>query len=456
MMTWRVIQADVLAGLGRLADDSVQCVVTSPPYWALRDYGVAGQIGLEPTPEAYIERMVAVFREVRRVLRPDGTLWLNMGDGYAQGGRGAVGPKTTLTSTRPESAGAASRFAGRPRARLAHKQLIGMPWRLALALQADGAVDTRALAMIERVRAELLDEYEDRTPPDRVLNVLERLEREYVAAKGEGWWLRQDIIWHKPNPMPESVRDRCTKAHEYLFLLTKGPRYYFDAEAIREEARFAGREVRPYGKESRTRQVGDGINDRRTTRWLAEGLQVGAGRNKRSVWTIAAQPTKIAHFAAFPEKLVEPCIRAGTSAKGCCPACGAPWRRVVERHRQRTRPGATTKVPGKNSRMFQTHDPAHEAEAYKVERYELVAGNRDAGRHVTTTRTTGWEPTCGCGRPDVVPCVVLDPFCGTGRTGVVAVREGRDFVGIDLSEAYCGYAREAIRRAEGERRLFYG
>lgn len=247
---------DVRDVLPTLESESVQMCVTSPPYWGLRDYGVDGQLGFEQTPEEYVANMVAVFREVRRVLRDDGTCWLNMGDGYAQNeirnrnGDGNI--------PRPCREGVAQ--TGRKQSHgLKPKDLIGIPWRVAFALQADG------------------------------------------------WWLRQDIIWHKPNPMPESVKDRCTKGHEYLFLLSKSPRYYFDAEAIKEPETMKPQRRLTLRMDNPSSKI-HGMPEYRKH----EGGTGGGTRNKRSVWTVATQPYKGAHFATFPEKLVTPCILAGS------------------------------------------------------------------------------------------------------------------------------------------------
>lgn len=352
---------DCIEVMRSLEAGSVQTCVTSPPYFGLRDYGHEGQIGLEPTPDEFVAALVAVFREVRRVLRDDGTLWLNLGDSYATGGKQQMGRR----DERPEYLEKrAQRFGtGREKALTGGnlesfrsvdfgckpKDLIGIPWRVAFALQADG------------------------------------------------WYLRQDIIWHKPNPMPESVRDRCTKAHEYLFLLSKGPRYYFDADAIAE----------PLGESSIARLSQSGLEDQtgsdrvpgktngamkavgrraagnkthkqtaayeagderlRTKAGLVsfaerERAKVEAGdligtRNKRSVWTVPTMPFREAHFATFPERLIEPCILAGAPV------------------------GAT----------------------------------------------------------------VLDPFMGAGTTAVVAQRLGREYVGAELNPEYAAIARERIR-----------
>lgn len=280
---------DCLEILRAMPEQSVNCCVTSPPYFGLRDYGVDGQIGLEQTPEQYIGKMVEVFREVRRVLRDDGTLWLNLGDSYSDVGRShqkrakdASGVQRPAQIKECERCGTefeggigrrfcSSFCGGSDNSKREHRQgglkakdLIGIPWRVAFALQADG------------------------------------------------WYLRQDIIWHKPNPMPESVRDRCTKAHEYVFLLSKSPRYYFDSEAIKEPAVRAG-DV-PGGQGHYIQHSAGGHNK--------DGLAacgqkpVAEKRNRRSVWTVATRPYKGAHFATFPPALIEPCILAGCPAGG--------------------------------------------------------------------------------------------------------------------------------------------
>jgi DNA modification methylase len=249
-----ILQGDVIERLQDIEDNTIQCVVTSPPYWGLRDYGEDDQLGLEETPEEYVENMVKVFREVRRTLKDDGTLWLNLGDSYSSGGRSTTTNQTLRGNndygvTRPK-----------PSENIKPKDLIGIPWRVAFALQQDG------------------------------------------------WYLRQDIIWHKPNPMPESVTDRCTKSHEYIFLLTKSANYYYDAESIKEPAQNWG-----------TRDRSNFRNGTKDKLLIHHGLKdanfAELGRNKRSVWKINTQPYKEAHFAVFPEKLPELCIKAG-SKKG--------------------------------------------------------------------------------------------------------------------------------------------
>lgn len=253
-MAIRILNCDVMEGLRQLADQSVHCVVTSPPYWGLRDYGIPGQIGLEPTPDAFVARLVDVFREVNRVLRDDGTLWLNLGDSYAGHNLPGWRPGNETKNGGVSNKNGVGYVAG-----LKPKDLVGIPWRVAFALQADG------------------------------------------------WWLRQDIIWAKPNPMPESVTDRCTKAHEYVFLLSKSERYHYDHEAIQEPFVYSGdcRMKTAYAVAT-AKSVG--------TEYRAPVNQ--NGRNKRSVWNIPTAPFPEAHFATFPPELPELCIKAGCPKGG--------------------------------------------------------------------------------------------------------------------------------------------
>lgn len=238
----------------------VQTCVTSPPYFKLRDYGHEGQIGLEQTPEEYITAMVEVFRCVRDVLADDGTLWLNIGDSYATGTKAdrQQSKNPGVGANRPEAQNSVARIGNPPGCKT--KDLIGIPWMLAFALRADG------------------------------------------------WYLRQDIIWHKPNPMPESVRDRCTKAHEYIFLLSKSDRYFFESEAMKEPAVRAGEKAG--GSKYSSADADMALGGRHTAATLA-GV-VADTRNRRSVWTVATRPYKGAHFATFPPALIEPCILAGS------------------------------------------------------------------------------------------------------------------------------------------------
>jgi DNA modification methylase len=292
----------------------VRTCVTSPPYFGLRDYGHEGQIGLEETPEQFIAQLVEVFRCVRDVLADDGTLWVNIGDSYcstAPGTRNA--PQSKGSTARPEQWANA-----RPKTPegMKPKDLIGIPWMLAFALRDDGAASPAHMRLIEEVISTVTASYEYRAQwPDRLAALVERLEREHVDANRGGWYLRQDIIWHKPNPMPESVTDRCTKAHEYVFLLSKGPRYFYDHEAVKEQAvsdKPAGNKSHKYAD-----AYAAGSSEEHRTK---AGLKALAGvewetRNRRSVWTIATKPYKGAHFAVFPPALVEPCILAGSRSR---------------------------------------------------------------------------------------------------------------------------------------------
>jgi DNA modification methylase len=340
----------------------------------LRDYGVSDQIGLEPSPQEYVRQMVEVFREVRRVLRNDGTVWLNLGDSYARTG-GWSSNDGLDGLARGESGRAKSNIQNgrngqkRPDS-LKEKDLVGIPWRVALALQDDG------------------------------------------------WWLRSDIIWAKPNPMPESVTDRPTKAHEYIFLLTKSARYYYDADAVRVphqpeslardslgwKAAFKGRHTTPGEKRPHSTDHNGFLNP--------------AGANLRTVWTVPTSPFSDAHFATFPPKLIEPCVLAGTSEKGECPECGAPWKREVER---------TAMVINRSDR---THSKGQ---------------TRPSGTMVEppSSTTTGWSHTCSH-NAEPVPQLILDPFTGAGTTGLVATRKGRRFIGTELNPDYANMARNRI------------
>ena len=261
-MNYEIKQGDCLEVLKTLPSESVNCCITSPPYWGLRDYGTGKlQIGLELTPQEYVEKIVLVFREVRRVLMGDGTLWLNLGDTYSAQRWTKKGETTTPAQPMNGMTDTWRAIAPTKESGLPDKNLVGIPWRVAFALQADG------------------------------------------------WYLRQDIIWHKPNPMPESVTDRCTKAHEYIFLMTKKPNYYFNNEAMREPG------VMPAGTKgargSTERQGQKGVNARPPEYKIYDGF-----RNRRSVWSVTVKPYKEAHFATFPKELIEPCVLAGCPKDG--------------------------------------------------------------------------------------------------------------------------------------------
>jgi DNA modification methylase len=388
---WHGEALDVLRAMPA---ESVDCCVCSPPYWGLRSYLDNGhpdkalEIGLEDTPEAFVARLVDVFREVRRVLAPHGTCWVVLGDSYAggsasQGGDGAT--SGLKRDGRPEDGRVACAVTHQNRmlvqdtpvkraAGLKPKDLVGIPWRVAFALQADG------------------------------------------------WWLRSDVVWSKPNPMPESVTDRPTKAHEYVFLLTKAPRYYWDAEAVKEESQ----ERAPWspvsdkqgvtGMEAMSTSAG-----RRYTGFNARYLEqmrngtLPAGRNIRSVWSIATQPFPEAHFATFPEELVRRTIAAGCPER-VCRTCGEPSRRVVE---VESRPN------------WNGDGQKHDGTYYRPN----IGGG--VGNDRREKRDHGWSD---CGHDDYRPGRVLDPFVGSGTTCHVARKMGRHAWGIDLSEDYLGIA----------------
>jgi DNA modification methylase len=304
---YQILEGDCMQVLKTLPEESIQCVVTSPPYWGLRNYGVERQIGLEKTSEEYIEKIVEVFREVKRVLKKVGTCWLNLGDSYAGSGMGWA-TKTSFPRKWRDQFGDSKPpgyISSRQPNGLKPKDLVGIPWRCALALQK------------------------------------------------EGWWLRSDIIWAKPNPMPESVKDRPTKAHEYVFLLTKSKRYYFNSNAVREP-HLTSSLARMNRRWNGNREVGEILPSFQGLK--AKNMCYPKGRNIRTVWTIPTSNYRGAHFATFPEKLVEPCIKASTE------------------------PGDT----------------------------------------------------------------VLDPFCGSGTTGVVAQKQGCSFIGIELKPGYVKLAEKRL------------
>jgi DNA modification methylase len=394
-MTARILVGDCVRELQLLPARSVQTCITSPPYWGLRDYGVEGQLGLEEDPADYVAKLVAVFRQVRRVLRNDGTLWLNMGDSYTDGGRGDDTGSTLMGSRQCQSESRRAKVReGKPFG-LGRKQLVGMPWRIAFALQADG------------------------------------------------WLLRSDVIWHKPNPMPESVTDRPTKAHEYLFLFAQSERYFYDAKAIEEpqsnherarrlreqreglDRTYALRRDQPHG------QHPPGANGVAKSAAARQALAVKGTRNKRSVWSISTRAFKGAHFATFPPQLVEPCILAGSAARAC-EMCGAPWRVVYSEPAP-----ADGRGPGNKARKRRNE-------------YGGVGGpfKRQAHAipwHPTTREPIGAQRTCRCSLASgTARSLVLDPFGGAGTTALVAEALGRDSVLIELNEHYASMARERL------------
>ncbi len=396
-MTVRILAGDCRETLRGLPDNSVHMVCTSPPYWNLRSYLPAGhpdkalEIGSEATPEAFVQTMVDVFREVRRVLRPDGVCWMNMGDSYATGTTAARNPTTTKGADVPASWSGRSQpeRCGTP-AGYKTKDLLMLPARVALALQSDG------------------------------------------------WWVRSEIIWAKPNPMPESATDRPTNAHEKVFLLTKSASYFYDAHAIRE-ARTSDEDGAGFRGGS---YVGGKVDNTTLGKREAVGntrVNPESGRNCRNVWTIATQSFSGSHFATMPAALVERCILAGTSAAGCCPSCGAPWERIVENgepdEAARRACGADASG-GYSGTSTKGHAAAGVQDASAV-KARILAG-------MVVKRTVGWKATCSCPEHKPVPCTVLDPFGGAGTTSLVSERLGRNSIMCELNSDYRDMARQRI------------
>ena len=370
----KIICGDCLEVLRGFPDESINCCVTSPPYWGLRDYGCNNQLGLEKTPEEYVQNMVEVFREVKRVLRADGTLWLNLGDSYSGSGKGRNADGSHQEGGKQgTSRGTIEGSLYKTESGLKPKDLVGIPWMVAFALRADG------------------------------------------------WYLRADIIWHKPNPMPESVTDRPTKSHEYIFLLSKSKKYYYDAEAIKEESCVSDKWKEPDKKYlSKT----DGNGETSLKKGFNRMGKIGETRNKRSVWTVTTKPFKKAHFATFPTKLIEPCILAGCPAK-CCHECGSPWERVVER---------TTSTPGQKKGYLRD-----------------CTGRNDGDRAGSFTdmqsKTIGFTPTCKC-NVGTTHGIVLDPFMGAGTVAYVAKENNRNYIGCELNPEYIKIAEQRITQAQ--------
>lgn len=374
-------RADIIVGncldtLATLPAGHFQTCVTSPPYFGLRDYGAEGQIGREETPEAFVEALVEVFRGVWRVLRDDGTLWLNLGDSYARtGGTDREVSATARAGNTRNTMKANSDRKSRAPLGLKDKDLIGIPWRVAFALQADG------------------------------------------------WFLRSAIVWEKPNPMPESVTDRPTSAYEMVFLMTKQGRYFYDAHAIREPHSEASIARAGRGRSTAHKWADGGPGNQTIATDMAQCLHP-AGRNARNVWDIATQPFSGAHFATMPPELAERCIKAGSSERGACSCCGAPFRRVL---------GEPVKTGGRGAGNG----------FVRPERVSMGQGD-DTVWEPTARATIGWEPSCCCPAAPPVPCTVLDPFGGAGTTGLAATRLQRNATLLELNPAYADIARRRI------------
>ena len=552
IQTNRIICGDALEVLKTFPGECVQMVMTSPPYYALRDYGIPGQLGLEETPGEYIRKMVEIFREIKRVLRDDGVVFLNMGDSYSVGtndpksfrrDRAAVNParrrapscdisdkappdcplRDSIWNHPCDECQAASVLRNLRNGRPASSELndgsrdpiqerkespnghfptsdSSSPKRPpqfsdAIQDQPPSSIPTSAShpevgeskrqtsspalpqndanqapssaaplgystslpdaqKSVRRVsrknnRKESVSSsashkkdtdhnacpYHNYTipfPKVKPKDLMGMPWRVAFALQADGWYLRSDIIWSKPNPMPESVTDRPTKAHEYLFLLSKSAKYYYDADAIREEqtgnAHSRGKGLTPKGEMALSQ------NHRANNSFFKNTTAVDiGGRNARTVWTIPTQPYPEAHFATFPEELCRRPILAGTSEKGCCPECGAPWGREVEKE---------THFEGGSGKAGRSASDANASGKWAGKQY----GENIKLGPVVETRTVGWQPTCSCGIAETVPCIVLDPFAGSGTTCLVANNLGRRWVGIELNPEYVKLANKRLRQ----------
>lgn len=472
MTTHTIFEGDVIDGLRTMPDNLVHCVVTSPPYFALRNYNVEGQIGQEETPDQFIQKIVEVFREVRRVLRNDGILWLNFGDSYAGSGRGPTG-KNGLQNAEERQGFTSANDPRGPRKNHTDapsgykaKDLMGIPWRIARAMQKPylKCNDCGNVAHYN-----LWGKF----PNGRLICPSCNLSKGHTVFE-DGWYLRSGIPWIKRNCMPESCQDRPTSAIEYIFLMAKSPNYFYDQESIRvpasetyrndprpagilrqcvnENSKYpdAGQFKKKKGSQKQEAVAGnkemscngtnlpghsgilkadgtpfcDGLTrNRRNSDWFFEswqGLLVEDG--EPLAFVINPQPRPEKHYASFPDLLAETCIKAGTSEYGCCPKCGAPYRRVVETT------GGTT---GKS-----WHPHANDAETGQIAGMSMEGYRREF---------KGWQPSCDCNAGQPVPCVVLDPFMGSGTVAVVARALNRSSIGCELNPEYVKIIKDRLQ-----------
>lgn len=435
-MTVRILEGDAREVLRELPEASVQCVVTSPPYWGLRDYGVAGQIGLEATPEEYVAELVRVFREVRRVLRPDGVLWLNLGDCYATGAGRSGEPGGGEQGARWR--GEVGRVRDDKRGYRGERLANGRADQEAVCRKKTRGVGSKTRATRDGTHAgkhTAMAAMGPMTQPNRMpipglkpKDLVGVPWRVAFALQADGWWLRADVVWSKPSPMPESVSDRPTRSHEYVFLLARSERYFYDAAAIAEPLLHPDDAGPDDASRAFTRRRKVVANPRQAGAVLE--LPAPTTRNARSVWTIASQPYPEAHFATFPERLAARCVMAGTPEAGACGRCGAPRVRETE------------------TRYVNPDNRASNGPRSVERRGESPGFERRLERVV---ETKGYRATCGCGAP-AVPAVVLDPFGGSGTVGRVCEDLGRDSVLVELSPAYV----ELARRRTAQAGLFSG
>lgn len=446
-MSWIIINGD--ARSIPLKDQSVHTVCTSPPFWALRDYklkpmvwqdGWTGILGLEPTPELYIQHLVEIFREVRRVLRSDGVVFLNLGDSYSSGDRSSHTPLG-----------------------LKPLDLCGIPWRVAFALQTDGwwlrsdNIWNKLNPMPESINGWRWERHRVKLKSGRVArHGMERgdghVNESNVAQREDGaeWAACPGCVKCKPNDglVLRKGSWRPTRSHEYIFMLTKTDDYFCDAETVREDvsgtAHARGKkDGSPPSLAFKMQPIRSGNRNNPSFQFYMKDLPPEEGRNLRSVWEMATQPFSEAHFATFPEELAEKCIKAGTSEKGCCAECGSPWVRVTERVEKRG-PGRHDQIP--KGRYDGKWANQHDQSASKRMISSMKTG-RDAGEDhdnpFAPRQTVGWRPSCSCNAGHIA-CTVLDPFAGTGTTVLVADKLGRHGIGMDLKTDYVEIAKRRV------------
>lgn len=417
----KILQGDCIEGLKNIPDKSVDCCVTSPPYFGLRDYGTTEQIGLEETPELFIEKLTEVFTEVKRILKKEGTLWLNLGDSY-WGGKGQSATQSPEEAVKRNKEGLAitsehqqlggkgyTRPTDKKHLSIKPKDLVGIPWMVAFAL------------------------------------------------RSSGWYLRQDIIWHKPNPMPESVTDRCTKSHEYIFLMSKSKQYYYDADAIKtpiledkgpqtfggkkaRESQMNGGDPRNGHRSDKNSQLGKvwkpkgyehrGTGDQKLTghsgNFDSDGNLIGDGMaNKKSVWTVTTKPFSEAHFATFPQDLIVDCIKAGCP-EFVCNKCGRARERIVENE-------------------YKIHENWYGDKSKESKHSRGKAGN--SYKEKIGINQVGFTD-CGC-NAGFSPGIVLDPFMGAGTTALVSRKLNRNFIGFELNPEYIKIAEKRLQNELG-------
>ena len=385
-LNFELIQGDSLEELKKLKDNLFQTCVTSPPYWALRNYFEDRQIGQEQTLEDYIENIVNVCFEVKRVLRDDGTFWLNLGSTYC--GTGHKKDTKDKLGGMPKARNGQSFALNYKVEGFKPKDLIPIPWIIAQALQKPILKCDNCDYEGHYIKWGILPDYQKWCPHCKSVVSYKVIE--------QGWYLRIDNIWRKNNPVPAPVQDRPTMGHEYLFLFSKSKKYFYDHYAIMEEAQSSNKKSRRIGAKNQK-----GTNRKDQGRFFAGGEK----RNKRSVWDASVSRYKGSHFSTFPESLINPCILAGSSTYGCCIKCNSPWKRTLKRE-------------------------------------EVLIEGSD--KYITNFKSKGWEPTCSCNTTEVKPCLVLDPFNGAATTGLVSLKNESNYVGIDINQSYLDLSKDRL------------